>query len=506
MSRFPKITPQEAAEFISNGDMVAMSGFTAAGAPKAVPQAIVERAKTIHAKGEPFKIKLITGASLSASIDDSFAAEQITQWRAPYQSASGLRKAINAGEIDFIDMHLSEVSQMIKFGFFEKIKVAIIEATEVTEDGKVYLSTGIGNSPTFLKEAEKIIIEVNSYHSKRLREMMDIVSLEKPPHRDPITIKKPLDKIGTSYVQVDPNRIVGIVETNAKDEIGSFGASDAISQGIAHNVEKFLLSELASGRIPSEFLPVQSGVGNINNAVMETLGANQEIPKFHMFTEVLQESVVGLMEQGKIAGVSTCSFTVTPGTLQKIYDNMDFFSPKLVLRPQEISNNPELIRRLGVIALNVGLEFDIYGHANSTHVAGTSLMNGIGGSADFERNAYLSVFMAPSIAKGGKISTIVPMCSHVDHSEHSVKVIITEQGIADLRGLSPIERAKAIIDNCAHPMYRDYLHAYLARSKSGHIKHDLNTVFELHRNLLEHGQMLYQNSLDTLVEQNKSLK
>lgn len=169
---------------------------------------------------------------------------------------------------------------------------------------------------------------------------------------------------------------------------------------------------------------------------------------------------------------------------------MDFFAERIVLRPQEISNNPEIIRRLGVIALNVGLEFDIYGHANSTHVAGVNLMNGIGGSGDFERNAYLSIFMAPSIAKEGKISTIVPMCSHVDHSEHSVKVIITEQGIADLRGLSPIERAHTIIENCAHPLYRDYLHRYLESTSGGHIRHDLSCVFELHTSLLKTGSML----------------
>ena len=169
---------------------------------------------------------------------------------------------------------------------------------------------------------------------------------------------------------------------------------------------------------------------------------------------------------------------------------MDYCASRIVLRPQEISNNPEIIRRLGVIALNVGLEFDIYGHANSTHVAGVDLMNGIGGSGDFERNAYLSIFMAPSIAKEGKISTVVPMCSHVDHSEHSVKVIITEQGIADLRGLSPLQRARTIIDNCAHPMYRDYLHRYLENAPGGHIHHDLSHVFDLHRNLIATGSML----------------
>ena len=228
---------------------------------------------------------------------------------------------------------------------------------------------------------------------------------------------------------------VSPVETNLPDAGSMLDKQNPMCQQIADNVVTFLLQEMAHGRIPPEFLPLQSGVGNINNAVMARLGENPEIPPFMMYSEVLQESVVHLLETGKISGASASSLTISAESLRKIYDNMDYFASRIVLRPQEISNNPEIIRRLGVIALNVGLEFDIYGHANSTHVAGVDLMNGIGGRGDFERNAYLSIFMAPSIAKEGKISTVVPMCSHVDHSEHSVKVIITEQGIADLRVL-----------------------------------------------------------------------
>ena len=311
-----------------------------------------------------------------------------------------------------------------------------------------------------------------------------------PPRRNSVPIFHTLDRIGTQYVQIDPAKIVAIVETELPDAGNALERANPVSQQIADNVVAFLLNEMALGRLPPEFLPLQSGVGNINNAVMARLGENSDIPPFMMYSEVLQESVVHLLESGKIAGASASSLTVSRASLEKIYDNMDFFASRIVLRPQEISNNPEIIRRLGVIALNVGLEFDIYGHANSTHVAGVTLMNGIGGSADFERNAYLSIFMAPSTAKAGKISTIVPMCSHVDHSEHSVKVIVTEQGVADLRGLSPLQRAQAIIDNCAHPLYRDCLHRYLSNAPGGHLRHDLEHAFDLHRNLIACGSML----------------
>jgi succinyl-CoA:acetate CoA-transferase len=95
-----------------------------------------------------------------------------------------------------------------------------------------------------------------------------------------------------------------------------------------------------------------------------------------------------------------------------------------VLRPQEISNHPEVIRRLGLITINTALECDIYGNVNSTHVGGTHMMNGIGGSGDFARNAHLSVFVTKSIAKNGAISSIVPMVTHVDHTEHDTDIIV----------------------------------------------------------------------------------
>lgn len=490
MNHYPILSAAEAAQFINNDDLVAFSGFTPAGSPKTVPLEIAKRAQELHTQGKEFAFKLITGASISASVDNLLAEANCIKWRAPYQSAATLRNKINNNEIEFVDMHLSEVTQMIKYGFFGEIDVAVVEAVEVTDDGRIFLSTSIGNTPIFLQKAKKIIIERNSYHSTRVSEFADIITLPNPPKRPHIPMHGAMDKIGKSYVEVDPKKIIGIVETCQADEIKGFNKGDEACEKIAQNVVKFLLAEMRNGHIPKEFLPVQSGVGNINNAVMDLLGNHPDIPHFAMYSEVLQESVVDLLLAGKITGVSASSLTITPETLQVIYQNMDFFSDKIVLRPQEISNNPEIVRRLGVIALNVGLEFDIYGHANSSHVMGTDLMNGIGGSADFERNAYLSVFMAPSIAKAGKISTIVPMCAHVDHSEHSVKVIVTDQGIADLRGLSPSQRAQSIIENCAHPMYKDYLYNYLATAKKGHIRHNLAHAFDLHQKYLETGSML----------------
>jgi succinyl-CoA:acetate CoA-transferase len=173
---------------------------------------------------------------------------------------------------------------------------------------------------------------------------------------------------------------------------------------------------------------------------------------------------------------------------------LPYYRPRVILRPQEISNHPEIIRRLGCLAINGMVEADIYGNVNSSHIMGTRIQNGIGGSGDFARNAYLSIFVSPSVAKGGAISSIVPMASHVDHTEHDVHVIVTEQGVADLRGLAPRRRARKIIDNCAHPDFRaaldDYFQRALATSYGKHTPHLLHEALAWHSRFLTDGTMI----------------
>lgn len=487
---FRRCTAKEAAEQIEHGMTVAWSGFTPAGAPKAVPRALAQRARDFHDAGKPFQVRVLTGASTGPDLDEELAQADAISWRAPYQSSKSLRKKLNFGDADFVDLHLSHVPQMVSEGFLGKINVAVVEATDVSPDGRVFLTSGIGVTPSVLAAAEKVIIEINHYHSPRVSQLSDIAILPNPPHRRAIPLYHPMDRIGWPYAEVDPSKIIGVIEHEQPDGILPPTTPDPVSRRIADHFIRCILAEQKAGRIPPEFLPLQSGVGNIANAVLAGLDEHPDCPPFYMFTEVLQDSVVALLESGTALGASTCSLTVSQQQLDHIYDNFDFFEPRVVLRPQEITNNPGLVRRMGVITTNTAIEVDIYGHVNSTHVGGTYMMNGIGGSGDFTRNAYLSFFMCPSVAKGGRISTIVPMVTHVDHNEHSVQFVITEQGFADLRGLAPAERARRLIDNCAHPAYRDYLHRYIEGSPPGHIRHDLDRCFELHRNLRDHGQML----------------
>lgn len=486
----PVITAEEAAAHIPDGALVGFSGFTPAGAAKAVPRALAARARALRARGEALRLRVLAGASAGPELDVELAEAEAIAWRAPFQSSAPLRARINRQETQFVDMHLSHLPQMIEFGFFGNLDWAVVEAVDVTSDGRVYLSTSVGASPSFLRHADRVIVEVNRHHSKRLWEMHDVAILSTPPHRHPIPITHPLERLGTPFAWVDPKKIVGVVETDQPDGLTPFEPTDEVGARIAEHIVQFLLDEMRAGRIPPEFLPLQAGVGSVSNAVMARLGAHPDVPPFVMYSEVFQDSCVDLMLGGQLRGASAAALALSDACMRRVFEQMDFFAPRLVLRPQELANHPEVIRRLGVIGINTVLEMDVYGMANSTHVCGTQLMNGIGGSGDFTRNCYLSILMAPSVAKGGKVSTVVPMVSHVDHTEHSIQVLVTEQGLADLRGLGPMERAARIIDRCAHPAYRDYLRRYVAESRMGHFRHDLSRCFELHRNMLERGAML----------------
>jgi acetyl-CoA hydrolase len=499
-TKFPLRSAAEAAALIPHGATLGIGGFTPPGTPVAVPRAFAHRATRLHEQGIPFQVRIISGAEAGPCVDHDLAAADAVSFRTPFQVETVLRKAINAGKVEFVDIHLSHLSQQILDGMFGPLHFAIIEASEITDDGRVYFTSAIGIGPTLLQRAEKVILELNRHHPRRVGEFSDILTIPLPPHREPIPIRHPLDRIGQPYATVDPGKIVAIVETDEASPRQPPRPPDAISCKIAEHLVRFLLDERAAGRLPRELPPLQSGVGNIGNGVMAGLGAHPDLPPFTMYTEVFQDSCVELMRAGRLTGASSTALTLSETKLQEVYDDLAYFLPRIVLRPQELSNHPAVIRQLGVIAINTPLEVDIYGHVNSTHVCGTQMMNGIGGSGDFERNAFYSLFVCPSVAKGGKISTIVPFCSHIDHSEHSTQVVITEQGVADLRGVGPIDRARRLIDHCAHPAYRDYLHHYVESSPPGHLRHDLARCFELHRNLLEHGAMLPDLDLKNFTE------
>jgi succinate CoA transferase len=486
---YPILTADEAASLVQHDQVIGFSGFTPAGAAKVIPTAIAQKARVEHEANRDFKIGVITGASTGPSLDGELARADAIKFRTPYQSDGDLRASINAGKTHFFDMHLSLLPQYVRYGFLGKLDWAVVEAADVSEDGKILLTTSVGASPTFLTQAKRILIEVNRRHPRELLGFHDIYEPESPPHRRPIPICNAEDRIGTQRVWVDPSKIVGIVESNRPDEVKDFTPVTDVTTRIGQNVAEFLAAEIRSGHIPKSFLPIQSGVGNIANAVLGAIGAHPEIPRFQMYTEVVQDSVISLINEDRCSFVSGVSLTLTDPVLQGIYDNLENYRGRLLLRPQEIANNPEIVRRIGIISINTALEADIFGNINSTHVLGQKMMNGIGGSGDFTRNAYISIFTCPSTAKDGNISAIVPMCSHMDHSEHSVQVLVTEHGVADLRGKDPRERAFAIISNCVDPSYQELLWAYFKLTENGHTPQSFRSAFAFHETFLETGNM-----------------
>ena len=487
------MSAEEAAALIQHDNQIGMSGFTGSGYPKAVPLALARRISDANLRGQKFQVNIFTGASTGPELDGALAMAGGIHLRLPYQSDPETRKRINAGEMDYMDIHLGHVAQYVEYGFLGKMDWALVEVTAILEDGRLVPSSSIGNNRTWIEQAEKVIVEVNSWQPAELEGMHDIYyGLEAPPHRQPIPLVHPGQRIGTPYLQVPLEKVAGVVLTDSPDRNSAFKAPDRASQRIAGHILEFLAWEVQKGRMPSSLLPLQSGVGNIANAVLFGL---REAPYENMtsYTEVIQDGMIELLRSGKLSCASATAFSLSPEMLTQVNADMASYRDRIVLRPQEISNHAEIIRRLGVIAMNGMIEADIYGNVNSTHVMGSRIQNGIGGSGDFARNGYLAIFMAPSTAQRGSISTIVPMVSHVDHTEHDVDVVVTENGLADLRGMSPRQRAKLIIEKCAHADYRESLRDYLDRAErlsfGKHTPHLLNESLGWHSRYVRTGRM-----------------
>lgn len=477
------MSADEAAALIPHGANVGMSGFTGSGYPKAVPLALAHRIEQAHARGAPFRIGVWTGASTAPELDGALAKANGIDLRLPYQSDPITRERINAGTMDYIDIHLSHVAQFVSFGFLGHLDTALVEVTAILPDGSLVPSTSVGNNNTWLDQADRIIIEVNSWMNPALQGMHDIYyGTRLPPHRTPVPILAPGDRIGDSTLRCDPSKVIAVVETDVPDRNTAFTPPDRITTAIAGHIREFLDHEVRRGRLHRELHPIQSGVGNVANAVLAGL-EDGPFTRLTAYTEVLQDGMLNLIRSGRMVLASATALSFSSEAARLFNREIDALKHRIVLRSQEISNHPEVIRRLGVIAMNAMIEADIYGNVNSTHIRGTSIMNGIGGSGDFARNAYLSIFMTPSTAKHGSISSIVPMVTHVDHTEHDVQIVVTEHGLADLRGLSPKQRAAVVIDNAAHPSFRPALWDYFDRackfSPGKHTPHLLDEAFRL---------------------------
>ncbi|KAH8204521.1 hypothetical protein TruAng_001295 [Truncatella angustata] len=495
--------PEDLLEHFPNGAYVGWSGFTGVGYPKKIPTFLADHVEKNGLQGQ-LKYSLFVGASSGSETENRWASLDMINRRSPHQVGKAIAKGINEGRINFFDKHLSMFPVDLVYGFYTKdrpnknLDVVVVEATDIKEDGSFVPGASVGATPELIQMADKIIIEVNT-SLPSFEGLHDITMTDLPPNRKPYLIMGVEDRIGRTSVPIDPEKVVGIVESDYQDKTASNTPADANSAAIAENLIEFFEHEVKHGRMPRSLLPIQSGIGNIANAVIGGL-ADANFHNLKVWTEVIQDTFLDLFDSGKLEFATATSIRFSPEGFKRFYDNWELYYNKLLLRSQQVSNSPEIIRRLGVIGMNTPVEVDIYAHANSTCVMGSRMLNGLGGSADFLRSAKYSIMHTPSTRPSKTdptgVSCIVPMCTHVDQTEHDLDVIVTETGLADVRGLSPKERARVIIDKCAHDDYKPILKAYFEKAEYecmkkgwGHEPHLLFNSFDMHKALQEQGSM-----------------
>ncbi|MDR2368092.1 MAG: hypothetical protein LBF58_08300 [Deltaproteobacteria bacterium] len=473
----------EAASLIENGHTLAIGGYTSAGYPKAVPRELLARKRD----GEALTVNLLSG-SMAGQVDEILT--DLVGCRVPMFESPSMRRAVNERRTIFIEQQIAKLPRLLRSGALGRIDVTLVEAMGFTEEGHLIPTSSVGLMPLLLEMADQIIVEINSAQPIGLEGVHDVFLPGNPPDRRPIPLEHPAQRIGEPFVRVDQDKIRYIVRTDEPDQAPEPEPLSGIMVQVTNQLLNFLEIETAR-RWPRGLPPIQSGVGNLAYRLVSALGQSA-FKDLTFFCGTLNEAGIELLLAGQAIAASTSAVQMTPRVTEIIRAHGADLKKSLVIRNQEVTNDVEPAARLGILALNTGLEVDIYGNVNTSHIGGTHVVNGLGGGANFAQNSELSIVLLPSSVKGGAISGIVPMTPHVDIGEHDVDILITEQGVADLRGKDNIECASAIIDNCAHPAYRENLRKYLDRavaSVGGHHPHLLGEAFDWHLKLRETGSM-----------------
>ena len=477
-------TAEQAADSIRDGMTVAMSGYAMAGYPKAVVEALVRRRQS----GEDLSLTLVTGANVPW-LDETLGAQRIIARRAPMVASRTLAAQANDGSVRYVEQQMSKMPRLLRNGSFGRIDVAVVEALGFDDHGDLIPTSSIGMTHHLTDAADEIIVEINAAQPEVLRDLHDVYIPAAAPNTQPIPLVRTTQRIGHSGIPIDPGKIRYIVETDTPERLGPQPSGTATTRTIAENLMNLLKQETArsGGFLP----PIQTGFGSMADSVAEAF-QQSSFDNLQFYCGGITEPVLELLASGKATALSTGGLGMSERVEQILSDTPNL-RDHLVIRNGDITNSAEVISRLGLVALNTGVEIDIYGNVNSSHVSGSRVVNGIGGGASFAQNAGLSVILIPSTAKGGAISNIVPMVSHQDISEHDVDVVVTEHGIADLRGLDDGERSDAVVANCASETYRGQLTAYLEKAREqcgGHHPQLPEAAFGWYRRLKEEGTML----------------
>lgn len=448
-------TAKEAAQIFKDGMVVATSGTALSGYPREVFGALRERIKN----GDSLRIDLLCAGPLGPEIEDALAEVGGIRKRIGTVGSKLLRQAINRGEVGFLEGKTGKVCQYARRGYYGRIDVAVVEAAGINEKGQIIPATCVYDAPDWLDLASSAIIEIN------LRRPLGVEGLHDIYYPEPgrcIPLNHPLERIGSPYISLDPGKIKHIIFSDRDDrDVPAFPPGERVLQ-IAENIGKFLRREREQrGELP----PLEVGIGDVLNGVLSSL-TRSDLSSLIFYQAVVTDPLLDLIDAGKVKGVSCSSLRFSASALNRFFSRLEHYRPYFIFRPVTLTNSAEMLSRFGVLAINSGLEADIQGQINSSHSKGSQLIGGIAGSYDFARNSSISIFALPSTIQQGKVSSIVPQVSHVDHTEHEVDVLITEHGIADLRALEPYERAERIIEQCADPIFRGSLRTYVEKAKT----------------------------------------
>ena len=478
------MSPDVAAGIIQDGMTIGTHGMNV-GYPKTFFKALAERGK----RGE---VKEVNLWAISLFGPEGILAEtNLVKGKLGSIGNNTIRKQINTGKVYSNDLRPEVFPLYIRSKAIGKVDVAVVDAIGITEEGHIVPSCSLAEAATYVEMADTVIVEINHAQPLEMEGMHDVYCCKLPPYQKEIPLFNVGDRIGTPYIPVKEDKKIYIIESYEPEKNPPASKIDLDSLKVGENLVSFLEYEVKKGKMPPKLFPIASGIGNTSDAFLHCL-AQSNFENIELFTPVLGDGVLELIDQGKCKIASTPGFILSEEKWQHFCQNIGKYKDKIIIRSVEVVNNAEIVRRLGVIALNNLLEIDIYGNINSSHIGGTQLVNGVGGAGVFAANGYLSVFLTVSTSRKGKVSTIVPMVPHVDITEHNIDILVTEQGMADLRGLSPVERAEKIINNCAHPDYRPLLSAYLEKAKAtvgGHEPHILEEAFSFYTCLKQTGSM-----------------
>jgi len=471
-------------KFVTGSKAIAISGMTGTGYPKVVPRAMSEY---VERTGEKFDVVVYGAGTVGVDLEEYLSRIGIRRRFPIGASAEVTRKLVNSREFEAYDMWLTEYSRWLRDDVltrrFSGIDIAIVEATGVTEEGLV-LGTSVDAIPVFIEKARGVIVELSLVKPY----MLGLHDIYVPKINEVIPVRSVLDRIGDRVVKIPKSKVMAVVPSTIDDQRGAYSPGGDIDRRVVENIVDFLSKEANEDpNLRTDYVTLQPAAGPIASLLADRI---HEIGfSLSIWGEIASVRWLKTLS-GNVKAISGSAIYTLPGDerlREEFYENIDEFKDRVVLRPQAISNSPEIISRFYHINVQQAIEVDVYGQVNITYI-GDRFIVGVGGSGDHAKASYITIVALPSITGSG-LPRVVPLVYHVDLVDHDVDIIVTDQGWADLRGLSPLEKARAIIEECAHPSYKDILWDYLETvvKKTGHRPVDLRKAVEFREKLFASG-------------------